>query len=77
MIPQVLEAVQDAFHTSNVTSRLRENEGRVFGSVTVEGSIEFDSLDGIRRQQRLWDALEKHLGVARAIKVGPIVLEPQ
>ncbi len=76
MKKEVLDAVREAFHPSSITDHLEENGGRVFGSVTVEGSKEFDELDGIRRQQRLWRELRSRLG-PNSVNVGPIGLEPR
>ena len=75
MIAQVLQAIQDAFHPARVEADLKETEGRVYGSVEVLGSSEFDSLDDIRRQRLLWERLRAILG-PESTRVGPVVLEP-
>lgn len=75
MIPQVLEAIEAAFHPAKMEPHLTDHDGRILGSVTVVGSDIFDRLDDLRRQQLLWRHLRELLG-AQAICVGPVVLEP-
>ena len=75
MIPQVLQAVNQAFHPANTVNHLELAQGRVFGSVEVSGSALFDSLDDARRQRLLWDELQAILK-DQSVNVGPVVLEP-
>ncbi|HLJ53767.1 MAG TPA: hypothetical protein VKT77_01945 [Chthonomonadaceae bacterium] len=75
MIDQVLMAIKDAFHPHDVENHLVERGGRVFGSVRVIGSANFDALDDIRRQRLLWQQLRGRLK-AEAVRVGPVTLEP-
>lgn len=75
MIPQVLQAIGNAFPGAQIDEHLRDVGGRVFGSVTVTGSHTFDESVDVRRQQLLWDQLRNILG-SDAVKVGPVVLEP-
>ena len=75
MKPQVLEAIEKAFHPQTTEEHLQEKNGRVFGTVTVIGSPTFDELDDIRRQMRLWEQLSILLGY-KATSVGPVVLQP-
>jgi len=76
MVQQVLQAAQKAFGTKNVVSHLETRNGRVFGSIEVLQSTQFDNLDDVRRQRRLWDELRALLG-PEATQVGPIVMEPR
>lgn len=75
MIPQVLEAVEHAFHPTRTLDNLIESKGRIVGSVTVIGSPIFDDLDDIRRQRLFWERLRSILGY-ESTSIGPIVLEP-
>lgn len=75
MIPQVLQAINEAFTPQEVEEHLRETKGRVIGSVKVIGSATFDDLDDARRQQFLWKKLQQILG-PQSLNVGPIILEP-
>jgi hypothetical protein len=74
MKPQVIQAVIDAFGTSEVEDHLEERGGRVYGSVAVSNSSVFDDLDDTRRQRLFWQHLIRLLG-RRAADVGPVVLE--
>ena len=76
MVQQVLQAARTAFETNNVVDHLQTRNGRVFGSIEVRQSDQFDNLDDARRQRRLWDVLRVQLG-PQATQVGPIVLEPR
>lgn len=76
LIQGVLQAVEAAFAPAETENHLVEAEGRVFGSVRVEGSLKFDSLDDRRRQQLLWQRLTEALRPEEAARIGPVVLEP-
>ncbi len=74
MKEKVLEAVRIAFSTDAIEEHLTELDGRVFGSVVVEGSELFLRLDPFHRQKVLWHELGRILSVD-ALNVGPIRLE--
>ena len=69
----VLEAVKMAFNAEVIDDEIRIIDGRAVGSVSLGPSRIFESMDGIRRQARLWENVRKMFG-RNSIKVGPIML---